>query len=337
MKEKIYKGISKFPAMLEIIKFLNQKTIKKYKRKKIESVVHSMTYKQYEEMDAGLYKTVFGKPINFSDLHSYSEKMQWAKIYDQDSRKTVCADKYAVRDYVKGKIGEEYLIPLLGAWDKYSEIEFKKLPNQFVLKTNCGSGELTIVKDITKLSFNEKLKMRRRIEESLCCDFSTLACEYHYSKIPKKIIAEKLIVDSNGELNDYKFMCFNGKPQFVWIDTGRFSNHRRNIYDLEWNLLPFTMTFPNTNDEIKKPENFSDMIEIAAKLSNGFSHVRIDLYNVDGKIYFGEMTFTSNAGFEKCIPEEYDRIIGDLWLLDKYTDKNPFDMVYERNRYGKEH
>ena len=331
----MFQSIQKNKTLFEILSLIDCKTRKRWKNKKREKIIHSMTYEQYEKMDSKIFESQIGRPLDFDNLHTYTEKMQWAKIYDQDPRKVICADKFAVREYVKEKIGEEYLIPLLGVWDKYSGIDFKKLPNQFVLKTNCGSGELTIVNDKNSMTLSEKIKMRRKIEESLSHDFSTGLCERHYHFIPKKIIAEELIADSNGELNDYKFMCFGGEPKYVWVDIDRHTYHQRNVYDMDWHKLPVSITFPNSDRELEQPPSFNEMKKIATTLCKGFSHVRIDLYNVDGKIYFGEMTFTSNAGFEKCIPEEYDRIIGDFWVLDMNTDKKPFDMVYERNRDDK--
>lgn len=328
MKNLLFKLINKHSEVYEVLKYIDFKTRWRYRQRKHEARVHSMTYEQYEKMDAQIYENAMGKPLDFSNLQTYSEKMQWAKIYDQDPRKTICADKLAVREFVKDRIGENYLIPLLGVWDRYSDIDFNKLPNQFVLKTNCGSGDVSIVKDKNNLSFSEKIKMKRKIEESINCDFSTLLCERHYSNIPPKIIAEKYICDNDGELNDYKFMCFNGEPKFVWVDVGRYTDHRRNIYDLNWNLLPFTMTFPNVNNPVKQPKNFSEMVRIASALSEGFSHVRVDLYNIDGRIYFGEMTFSSDAGFEKCYPEIFDKKIGEMWNLKMITDKKSDELVY---------
>lgn len=315
-------------TIYEVLSLINSKTRKKRRSNKREKQIHSMTYQQYEEMNAKIYESQFGRPLDYNHLYSYTEKMQWAKIYDQDPRKVIYADKFAVRDYVKKTIGEKYLIPLIGVWNKYSEIDFKTFPNQFVIKTNCGSGDVTIVRNYKGLSFADKLGVKRRIEDSLSSDFSINFCERHYHFIPKRIIAEDYLQDRNGELNDYKFMCFDGKPKFVWVDVERHIQHKRNIYDLEWNLLPFSMTFPNAEDKINMPENFSEMIEIASMLSKGFSHVRVDLYNVDGNIYFGEMTFTSNAGFEVFSSYEDDARVGEMWKIDLKTNKQLVDLVY---------
>lgn len=139
--------------------------------------------------------------------------------------------------------------------------------------------------------------------------------ELHYKDIPPKITAETYIEDKNKELNDYKIMCFSGTPKFIWVDKGRFTDHRRNIYNTNWELQPFLQLWENTKEEILPPENLDKMINLARILSEGFPFVRVDFYNVDGKIYFGEMTFTSASGIERFIPSDYNRILGDMLEL----------------------
>ena len=138
--------------------------------------------------------------------------------------------------------------------------------------------------------------------------------EMHYSQIDRKIIVEQYIESEKGELQDYKFLCFGGAPKFCWVDLGRYTKHTRTVFDMNWQKQPWTQS-KTTVDNIPKPKNFEKMIEIAAKLSEGFAQVRVDLYNVDGKIYFGEMTFTNGSGFDRIIPAEYDKALGDLWIL----------------------
>ena len=144
----------------------------------------------------------------------------------------------------------------------------------------------------------------------------TNSLQLHYRKIPRKIIAEKYLETDLGELQDYKFLCFDGTPYFCWVDLGRFSKHTRTVFNMKWELQPWTQaTYGIASHEIPKPKNFDKMVEIATILSKGFSHVRVDLYNVDGKIYFGEMTFTNGSGLDPIVPEKYDRVLGDYWKL----------------------
>ena len=271
---------------------------------------------QREQIVAKQYKSISDKELDWDNLKTYNEKMQWYKMYDNSPIKTKLADKYRVREWVAQTIGEEYLIPLLGVWDKFEEIDFSKLPNKFVLKANHAAGTNIIVPDKSTLNkkeanilFNNWLKVNYAYFSSY---------QMQYEKIERKIIAEKYIQDSNGELNDYKFLCFNGKVYYCWIDIGRYSDRYRNIYDLDWNLQPWNISpYGNTPYKIERPENYQEMIKIAQKLCQGFSHVRVDFYNVDGKIYFGEMTFTTTGGFKSIVPEKYNNMLGDLWNLEK--------------------
>lgn len=281
---------------------------------------------KYENKISKIYKKRIGKNINWNNPTTYTEKMQWEKLYDNNPLKAELSDKYLVREWVKEKIGEKYLIDIYGVWDSFSEIDFKKLPKSFVLKTNHGSGTIYIVKDKNKMDYNEVKNLFddwMQMDYAFCTGF-----ELHYSKIRRRIIAEKYIETDNDDLQDYKFLCFDGKPYFCWVDVGRFSNHKRNVYDLDWNLQKWNQSeYGNTDETIPKPNNFSEMIKIAEKLCQGFSHVRVDLYNVKGKIYFGEMTFTNGSGFDKIVPDEYDLILGNMWKLDMrkeniFGDKN---------------
>lgn len=276
------------------------KNIPKFLQKKLNSI---------------LYRRAIGRSLDWQSLNAYTEKMQWAKFYDCNQTKTILSDKYLVREWVSKKIGEEFLIPLIGVWDKFSEIDFNTLPRQFVLKTNHGSGSVLIVKD--KEKFNVA-NARKLFNDWMSIDYAyATGFELQYSNIKRKIIAEKYLETALGELQDYKFLCFNGVPHFCWVDLGRFGKHTRNVYNLEWELQPWNQyTYGNSKDSIPKPKNFEKMVEIATTLCQGFSHVRVDLYNVDGVIYFGEMTFTNGCGFDRIVPDEYDYILGDLWEIN---------------------
>jgi hypothetical protein len=186
------------------------------------------------------YKKAIGHDLDWSNLKTYTEKMQWEKLFHKDKRKTDLTDKYLVRDWVSKKIGPEYLIPMLDVWDSFSEIDFDKLPNQFVLKTNHGSGTNVIVKDQSAMS---RKKIKRKFDYWMSLDFAyTTMFEMHYSDIQPKIIAEKYLETELGELQDYKFLCFDGVPYYCWVDLGRYSSRKRSrtVFDMEWNLQPWT-------------------------------------------------------------------------------------------------
>mgnify|MGYP004724921933 CR=1 FL=1 len=256
-----------------------------------------------------------GEVLHLDNPKTFNEKIQWLKLYDSTPLKTKLADKYLVREWIKEKIGEEYLIPLLGVWDKFDDIDFDKLPDRFVLKGNHGCAYNYIVKDKSKMDIEDARKKFNKWMKRNYAQNGGL--ELHYKDIPPKIVAEAYIEDSNKELNDYKIMCFNGKPQYIWIDQGRFTNRTENIYNKKWELQPFLLSYPNSKEQVPPPENLDKMFELAEILAKDFSLVRVDFYNVDGKIYFGEMTFTSCSGVDKFIPSSYNRVWGDMLELPR--------------------
>lgn len=269
--------------------------------------------KDYPKLLEKRYEEITGEKMDIYHPVTYSQKIQWLKLYDPNPMRSQLTDKVLVREWIKEKIGEKFLIPVYGVYDKPEDIDFDKLPNSFVIKTNHSSGWNIVVKD--KKIFNVK-NACKKINKWLSLDYSFWTeYEPHYSKIKRKILVEKYMEDSKGELVDYKFLCFDGKPKFVWVDYDRFSNHRRNVYDMDWNLQPWSQyTYENYGGGAK-PLNFEQMKEVASKLCKGFIHVRVDLYNIDGQIYFGEMTFTNGSGFEQLYPKEYEKKIGDLIKL----------------------
>lgn len=260
------------------------------------------------------YKKKTGYELNLENPKTYTEKMQWSKLYDNTSIKTELTDKHLVREWVSKIIGPEYLIPVYGVWENISDINFKELPNAFVLKANHASGWNIVVKD--KSTFDYHLA-KKKFDKWLNKNYAYVyGLQLHYKNITPRIVCEKYIEDSSGELVDYKFMCFDGKVYYCWLDVGRFQDHRRNVYNTDWELQPWIQhEYQNTDYPIEKPKNFEKMIEIAEKLCQNFSHVRVDLYNVDGKIYFGEMTFTNGSGYEMIYPNEYNYTLGNLWNL----------------------
>ena len=298
-----------FPRLYDFYQHTQRMKILK-KIKKMENVPED----EYAELIENEYLKVLGHSLDWDNLQTYTEKMQWEKIYDKNPMKTVLADKYRVREWIENKIGNDYLIPLIGVWDSFDDIDFNSLPDQFVLKTNHGTGTNLIVKDKEKLNIK---RTKRMFDDWMKIDYAfTNSLQLHYRKIPRKIIAEKYLETDLGELQDYKFLCFDGKPYFCWVDLGRFSKHTRTVFNMKWELQPWTQaTYGIASHEIPKPKNFDKMVEIATILSKGFSHVRVDLYNVDGKIYFGEMTFTNGSGLDPIVPEKYDKVLGDYWKL----------------------
>ena len=306
-----------------LIRF-KEKAINKFCKSKIKKDYHyykNLDPQKYPQELCEWYKKVTGKKLNLQNPQTFNEKIQWLKLYDSTPIKTMLADKYLVREWVNEKIGEEYLIPLLGVWDKFDDIDFDKLPEKFVLKANHGCGWNIIVKDKNNFNINDA---KKKFDVWMNTNYAFKnGLELHYKNIAPKIIAEKYIENDEGLL-DYKFLCFNGKVKYVWVDTDRFTAHKRDIFDLDWNHLPFTIKFPNAKKTPGKPKRLKEMIELATELSKGFAHVRVDFYEVDSKIYFGEVTFTSGSGIEKFCPEEYDLKLGQMIEL---PNKAEFDNV----------
>ena len=248
---------------------------------------------------------------NLQNPQSYNEKLQWLKLHDKHSEYTQMVDKYEAKEYVKNIIGEQYIIPTLGIWDKFEDIDFKKLPDQFVLKCTHDSGGLVICKDKNKLDIN---KAKKKINKSLKRNYFYEHREYPYKDIKPRIIAEKYMVDESGtELKDYKFFCFNGKCKMLFIATDRPHDVRFDFYDTNFNHLPFMQGHPLAEKDIKKPNGFDEMLHLSEVLSQNIPHVRVDFYDINGKVYFGELTFYHFSGNVPFEPEEWDYKIGE-WL-----------------------
>lgn len=259
------------------------------------------------------YYSVFGKINNFKEPETFNEKLQWLKLYDRNPIYTNLVDKYEVRKYIAKTIGEQYLIPLIGVWDKYEDIDFSKLPNQFVLKCTHDSGGLVICTDKSKFDFETA---KKKINESLNRNFYYKCREWPYKNIKPRIICEKYMVDESGvELKDYKFMCFNGevKCSFVCLNRNLSEGLNVDFYDIDWNSMPFERHYPSSGKVIPKPKNYNKMIEFAERLSKDIMFVRVDFYEVNGKLYFGELTFYPGSGLEEFTPESYDYLLGS-WI-----------------------
>lgn len=259
------------------------------------------------------YYLIIGNKLNLQNPKTFNEKLQWLKLYCREPEYTMMVDKYVVRKYIKESIGEEYLIPLLGVYDSFEDIDFDKLPNQFVIKPNHTSGNVFICKDKSKIDYQ---KLRKEINSWLSREYYWCHREWPYKNVKPIIICEKFLVDESGiELKDYKFMCFNGEVKCSFVCLNRDSSNGLNVdfYDMDWNPMPFERHYPNSGTVIPKPRNYDKMVEYARILSKGIPFVRVDFYESNGKLYFGELTFYPGSGFEEFIPESYDYLLGS-WL-----------------------
>lgn len=257
-----------------------------------------------------------GKRINFKNPTGFCEKQQWLKVNDRHWEYGNLVDKFAVREHIKNELGEEYLFPLLGAWQSFNEIDFSQLPNQFVLKCNHDSGSTKVIKDKSALSEKDFKQLKKDFDARLKVDFFYSGREYPYKGLPRYIIAEQFMVNRKApekRIEDYKFFCFDGVPKVMFVATDRGTDCRFDFFDMDFNHLDIVNIHPNSDKEISKPEKFEEMKAIAAKLSKGIKFVRIDLYELNGKIYFGEYTFFHGGGFQLCEPPEWERRLGD-WI-----------------------
>jgi len=259
------------------------------------------------------YRSSFGKELDLESPETYTEKLQWLKLYDHRPEYTIMVDKYAVKQYVSDLIGEEYVIPLLGVWDNADDIDFDKLPDQFVLKTTHDSGAVIICRDKKSLDLKST---KEKINKFSKRNYYALNREWPYKNVKPRIIAEKYMEDSKyKELRDYKFFTFGGVPKVLYIAQGRGKDKpvTADFFDMEFNHLPFVIDHEMSETPPKKPECFDEMKRLASILSQGTPQLRVDFYEVDGKVYFGEMTFFHCSGLEKFHPAEWDKIFGD-WV-----------------------
>lgn len=264
------------------------------------------------------YFARFKKFINFKKPETYNEKLNWLKLNDRQDIYTKLVDKYDVKTEISKLIGEEYMIPTLGIWDTFDEIDFDNLPDNFVLKCTHDSEGVFIVKDKNKLN---KEELKKKINKAMKYNFYYIGREWPYKNIKPRIIAEKYMEDHvDKELRDYKFFCFDGIAKFMFIATDRgIGETKFDYYDLEFNHLDIVQHYPNSDKEIKKPINFEKMIQFSEKITQYFKikHARIDFYEVDGKLYFGEITFYHFSGLQPFKPNEWDKKIGDLLILEE--------------------
>ena len=259
------------------------------------------------------YYLAMGKTLNLNTPKTFNEKLQWLKLYNREPQYTMMVDKYAVKQYVANKIGSQYIIPTLGVWNHFDEIDFDELPNQFVLKCTHDSGGIVICKDKLKL---DKRAAKQKLEYYLKRKYYYVHREWPYKNVKPRIIAEKYMSNDNGEdLNDYKLMCFNGQVKATFVCSDRFSEDGLKVtfYDTNWKRMPFERHYPASKTDIARPKTYDEMLILAEKLAFQIPFVRVDFYEVQGRVYFGELTFFPGSGYEEFTPEEWDKKLGD-WI-----------------------
>ena len=267
--------------------------------------------KPYLEM---MYWLNLGKKLNLKHPVTFNEKLQWLKLYNHNPAYTVMVDKVKAKEYVAKLIGEEHIIPTLGVWDDPDDIDFDALPNQFVLKCNHNSGTgMCICRDKSKLDIEKvKAELRKGLKENYFMRWR----EWPYKNVPRKILAEKFMVDESGtELTDYKWFCFNGEPFMMYVSHDNAEHATTDFFDMNYNRLPLRMKDPNSDNPPTKPKEFEEMREYAKVLSRHIPFLRVDFYVISHKVYFGELTFFDSTGMAKFSPEEWDEKLGKLIVL----------------------
>ena len=267
------------------------------------------------------YRINTGRELNLDDPKTFNEKLQWLKLYNRNPAYTNMVDKYAVKFLVSDRIGNEYIIPTIGLWEHFEDIDFDALPNQFVLKCTHDSGGIAICKD--KSLFDYK-RAKYILGRSLKRDYFWGGREWAYKNVPPRIIAEPYIVDESGfELKDYKIHNFNGEPKLIQVDFGRFSDHKRNIYTTDWQFVDATICYPNDPErQIERPSRLEEMLDISRTFAKGIPYVRTDLYVIGDKILFGEFTFYHGGGMERITPESLNVKMGEWIEFPKTTSNN---------------
>ncbi len=269
------------------------------------------------------YRSELGREPDLDHPVTLNEKILWLNLQHRDPRWVACSDKVAVRDFVRDRIGERYLVPLLGVYDNANDIDLDTLPDSFIIKAAHGSGWNLVVRNKRDLDWRETMAT---LQDWLARSYYSHKREWQYRDVPHRLVIEELLLDEIGQVpDDYKVWCLRNGAQetlFLQVDMDRFTKHTRNYYDLDWNRLPFEKVDAPSNPRDKpRPEGLDEMIRVARTLSEGFCLVRVDLYCLPDRIYFGEMTFTPDAGMAKFEPAEWDRRLGDLIELPELNPR----------------
>ena len=266
-----------------------------------------------------VFRIKVGRRLNLKSPKTFNEKLQWLKLYNRNPEYTAMADKYKVREYVRSKIGEEYLIPLIGVYDKFDDINFDKLPNQFVIKCNHDSGSVVICKDKKNFDINAA---RKKINRAMRYNYYYVGREWQYKNIERKIIIEEYLSKLDGYVKDYKFFVFNNHFAYSFICSNRQKKVKFTFFDKDGKFIDVKQGGADYDKKVELPKNYNKMISLAEKLAKGIPELRVDFYEVDGKIYFGELTFFDASGFDKFEPEKWDETFGSLLKLPKRRDRN---------------
>lgn len=265
------------------------------------------------------YYLRMGRKLHLQSPKTFNEKLQWLKLYERKPDDKVLSDKYAVKQYITETLGEQYVIPLLGVWNHFDDIDFNSLPDRFVLKCTHDSGGLVICKDKSKLDLK---KAKKIIERSLKYDYFIYSRENAYKDVPRRIIAEAYMEDiTSGELVDYKVHNFNGEPKFILLCQNRFKDGGlcEDFYSAEWEHLDIKRPYhPNAPEVAEKPEELEEILRLSRILSKGRPFVRTDFYIINHRVYFGEITFSPACGMTSFVPEKWDTIFGEWIELSKY-------------------
>jgi hypothetical protein len=275
-----------------------------------------------------IYRAKVGKKLNLDNPRTLNEKLQWYKLYYYKNMSIVseCSDKYSVRQYIKKFGYEKYLPNLIGVWDLPEYIDLNALPQRFVLKCTTGSGGNIICYDKSKIDFKDVIKKLKKWQK---LDYGSRTAELSYIGNKSKIICEELIITSDGKTpKDYKFFCEYGDPKFLFIGSDRQLDVKFDYYTIDWKWIPLSNSHPNAGDVFERPKNFNEMLDVVKKISAEFPMVRIDMYNENGKIYFGEITFLHFGGLATFNPEKYDEILGS-YFKEPQLNINKFKLLSE--------
>ncbi len=266
------------------------------------------------------YRHRVKRKLDLKSPQTFNAKIQWLKLYDRNPKYTMMVDKYEVKKYIEETIGKQYLIPTIGVYDNFDDIDLEKLPNQFVMKCTHDSGSVVICKNKKEFDFE---KAHKKLSKALKRNWFWEGREWAYKNVKPRIIIEKYLEDKNvKELPDYKIMCFNGEPRMSFTCTERFNDGLKvTFFDIDWNKLPFERSHPMSTKEIKKPKNYEKMLELSRILAKNIIFVRVDWYEINGKLYFGELTFYPGNGYEKFQPEEWDYKVGSMLDIPNISKK----------------